>query len=71
MEIVNERTEEIIKKIICHHVGKNNGIISDGWPGYYWLNNSNDYFHIIHRLGNNDFGRGQSPQVILRLYGLS
>ncbi len=31
----------IIKKIIKHHVGENNIIISNGWEGYAWLRNDN------------------------------
>ena len=37
LEFVNERSEEIIKKIILHHVGKNNTLISDDWAGYNYL----------------------------------
>jgi len=30
LKVVNERTEQIINKIIKHHIGINNAIISDG-----------------------------------------
>ena len=37
LELVKQRNTEIIKKIILHHVGKNNTIISDGWEAYDWI----------------------------------
>ena len=58
LKVVNERTAEIIKKIIYHHVGRNNTIITDDWPAYQWLNSSNDYYHIVHVHGRHDLGHG-------------
>lgn len=34
IEAVKEKTIDVIKKIILHHIGKGNKIISDGWPRY-------------------------------------
>ena len=79
LEIVTERSEEIIKKIILHHIGSGNNIITDGWPSYNWLSSFN-YNHIRHIHGRNDFGHGlestshieqiweQLKLLIVRLY---
>ena len=34
LELVKGRNADIMQKIIKHHVGKNNIIVSDGWEGY-------------------------------------
>ena len=34
LELVKERSSEVLKKIILHHAGINNTIITDGWEGY-------------------------------------
>ena len=57
LELVKQRNTDIIKKIILHHVGWNNNIISDGWEAYNWLNFHN-YHHIVHVHGRHDFGHG-------------
>jgi len=57
LEIVTDRTEYIIKKIILHHIGIGNNVITDGWPSYNWLSSFN-YHHIRHIHGRNDFGYG-------------
>ena len=69
LELVNQRTTEIIKKIIIHHIGKNNTIITDGWESYQWLSES-DYHHIVHVRGMNDFGHGnESTSHIKSIWG--
>ena len=57
LELAHERNENILKKIIQHHVGYNNTIISDGWEAYNWLRDYG-YHHIVHVHGRNDFGMG-------------
>ena len=67
LEIVHERTEIILKKIIKHHIGYNNTIISDGWESYNWLREAG-YNHIVH--GRNDFGHGsESTSHIESIWG--
>ena len=56
-ELLKERNADIMKKIVKHHVGEKNTIISDGWEGYTWLRNEK-YEHIRHIHGVHDFGRG-------------
>ena len=55
VELVLQRNTEIIKKLVLHHIGSNNTIITDGWDSYNWLSSSN-YCHIVHVHGRNDFG---------------
>ena len=57
LELVKEHNADIMQKIIKHHVGENNIIISDGWEGYTWLRNDN-YEHRRHILWRHDFGWG-------------
>ena len=47
LELVKERSSEVLKKIILHHVGINNTIITDGWEGYSWINQYR-YDHLVH-----------------------
>ena len=54
---IRDSTVEILKKLIIHHIGYNNTIISDGWESYNWLREAG-YNHIIHLHGSNDFGQG-------------
>lgn len=69
LELVKQRNTEILKKIILHHVGKNNTIISDGWEAYYWLRYYN-YHHIVHVHGRHDFGHGnESTSHIEGIWG--
>ena len=51
IEAVYDRNSEIMEKIIKHHVGEGNFIITDGWGAYSWMDNPN-----IH--GHHDFGHG-------------
>lgn len=57
VELVLQRNIEIIKKLVLHHIGRNNTIITDGWESYNWLSNSN-YRHLFHVHGRNDFSFG-------------
>lgn len=60
IEAVKEWNSEILEKIIRHHNGRGNTIITDGWPSYSWLNqNKSGYHHIVHILGRHDFGFGE------------
>ena len=34
LELVKDRSSDILKKIILHHIGPFNTIINDGWEGY-------------------------------------
>jgi len=45
LELAHKCNENILKKIIQHHVGYNNSIISDGWVSYNWLKKYG-YHHI-------------------------
>lgn len=60
IEAVKERNADILEKIIRHHIGRGNTIITDGWPSYSWLNQNNSgYRHIVHIHGRRDFGFGE------------
>jgi len=59
IEAVYERNSEIMEKIIKHHVGEGNFIITDGWGAYSSMDNPNSGYHrIIHIHGHHDFGHG-------------
>ena len=59
IEAVKERDTETMERIICHHIGKGNNIITDGWGSYNWLDNPRfGYRRIIHIHGLHDFGFG-------------
>ena len=48
-----------MEKIIKHHVGEGNFIITDRWGAYSWMDNPNSSYHrIIHIHGHHDFGHG-------------
>ena len=59
IEAVKTRDSDILEKIIRHHVGIGNNIVTDGWGAYNWMNSFNSgYRRIIHIHGNHDFGYG-------------
>ena len=62
LETVNDRSSDILKTIILHHVGYINTIISDGWKCYFWLNDYGNNNHIVYMQGRNDFGHGSISQ---------
>lgn len=37
IEAIYDRTTEIMKKIIKHHIGIGNTVITDGWGTYDWI----------------------------------
>ena len=57
LELVNELNTEIMKKIIKHHIGYNNIIISDGLEAYSQLRYDN-YEHRVHIYRHHDLGYG-------------
>ena len=71
IEAVYGRKSDILEKIIKFHVSKGNNIITDGWPGYNWMNDSSCGYHrIIHIHGQNDFGHGsETTPYIERVWG--
>ena len=59
IEAVKSRDSDILEKIIRHHVGIGNNIVTDGWGAYNWMNSLNSGYHrIIHIHGHHDFGYG-------------
>ena len=59
MEFSSQRTEEILKKVVCAYVKKGNVIVTDGWSGYNYISRVNSgYSHSIHNHGHGDFGVG-------------
>ena len=70
LELVKERSSQILQKIIFHHIGFNNTIITDGWEGYNWIRDYR-YYHIIHIHGRHDFGSGnESTSCIESIWGI-
>ena len=58
LETVFTRNSDILKKFVYKYIEKGNTIVSDGWAGYNFLNNNQDYNHIVHIHGGGDFGFG-------------
>lgn len=70
LELVKERSSEVLKKIILHHVGINNTIITDGWDGYNWIGQYS-YAHLVHLHSRGQFGRGDaSTSYIESIWGI-
>ena len=61
-----------IKEIIQRHAKRGNTIISDDWPGYWWLNEPNSgYMHITHVHSHANFGYGdESTSHIEQLWSV-
>ena len=59
IEAVKSRDSHILEKIIRHHVGTGNNVVTDRWGAYNWMNSHNSgYNRIIHIHGHHDFGYG-------------
>lgn len=57
IEAVKSRNSGILEKIIRHHIGTGNNIVTDGWHVYNWMNSLNSgYLRTIHMYGKYDFG---------------
>ena len=70
LELVKERSSEVLKKIILHHVGINNSLSIDGWEGYTWINQYR-YAHLVHLHSRGQFGRGnESTSYIESIWGI-
>lgn len=41
IEAVLDRSATVLERIIRHHVGKGNNVVTDGWSGYDWMNSVN------------------------------
>ena len=69
LELVHEGNNEIMKKIIQHHIGYTNTIINDDWEVYNWLREYG-YHHIVHIHGSQDFLHGtESTSHIELIWG--
>jgi hypothetical protein len=57
LEIVKERSSEILKNNILHRLGINNTIISDGWKGYNWISQYR-YAYLVYLHSRGQFEKG-------------
>ena len=70
LELVKERSAEVLKKIILHHVGFNITIISDGLDGYNRINHYT-YTHLVQLHNRGQFGRvNESTSYIESIWGI-
>ena len=70
IEAVKSRDSDILEKIIRHHVGIGNNIVTDGWGAYNWMNSLNSGYHrIIHIHGTMILGMVLNPLLMWNLFG--
>ena len=71
IEAVKIRDSHILEKIIRHHVGKGNNVVTDRWGVYNWINSHNSgYNRIIHIHEYHDFGYGaESTSHVKSIWG--
>lgn len=55
LDTVFTRNSDILKKFVYKYFEKGNTIVSNGWARYKFLNNNQDYNHIVHIHGGGDF----------------
>ena len=48
IEASKKRNSDAIKNFLLNFIDGGNTIITDGWTGYNFINNFNDYAHEIH-----------------------
>ena len=67
LDVFKTRNEEDIKIFINNHIKKHNNIITDGWPGYNFLDSEDvEYQHEEHihgRGGNFGFGQHSTSHI--------
>ena len=69
LELVKERSSEILKTILLHYAGINT-IISYGWDGYNWISQYR-YAHLVHLHSRGQFGSGrESTSYIESIWGI-
>ena len=57
LEMVENRNNETLKKIIEKHVMNGNSVVTDSWAGYNFLDDANSrYYHIKYNHANGHFG---------------
>lgn len=57
LEATTNRNSDTLKIFVVKYIGKGNTIVSDGWPGYSFLDQANSgYGHDTHNHGHGDFG---------------
>lgn len=57
LEVTTNRNSDNLKLFVEKYIGKGNTIISDGWPGYAFLDHANSgYSHDTHNHGHGNFG---------------
>ena len=58
LNLTLDRNQETLKSFIARYVEPGNTIVTDGWQGYDFLSNTDDYRHDRHVHGRGDFGYG-------------
>ena len=59
LEMVKDRSSEVLEYIITKHIGTGNICITDGWQGYSFLNRINSgYVHHSYNHGRGQWGMG-------------
>ena len=58
LNLTLDRNQEALKNFITCNVEPGNTIVNDGWSGYDFLSNNEDFIHDIHLHGGGYFGYG-------------
>ena len=64
--VIQNRNADTLDDFIRRFIFTGNIIVSNGWPGYNWLNENNSgYRHKVHVHGQDDFGFGLESTSII------
>ena len=69
LDIIRERNADNLKIFIYNHFREGTHFTHDGWNGYNFLNNDQNFTHETHNHGHGDFGNGKNSTSHIEALG--